>query len=113
MSWFGGGGDTSSSSSSSSSYDSGSSSSQWSEPSSGAGNYSAGQTSQQSFQEQIQLEAQKIEIQGLILQLTATAFDKCVTKPSSSLSNSESSCIEATIGKNIEARTLLMQKMTG
>lgn len=118
MSWFGfGGGDKKDSASAGSVSDPyGGSSSQWNEPSTTFGSpsssYSAA-SSGKSFQEEIQLEAQKIEIQGMILQLTATAFDKCVTKPGSSLSSSETSCIEATVGKHIEARALLMQKMVG
>ena len=120
MSWFGfgggSGGDNNSSTPSASSgdpYDTGRA--QWNDTTSSS--YSAPSSytpsAGNSFQEQIQLEAQKIEIQGLILQLTASAFDKCVSKPGSSLTHSESSCIEATVGKNIEARGLLLGKMTG
>ena len=66
-----------------------------------------------SLQEEIQLEAQKIEIQQMILQLTQMAFDKCVNKPSSSLSGSERSCIEGSIGKYIDTKMLISQKLTG
>lgn len=113
MSWFGFGGSKSSEPSPASSGDQ--YNAQWNEPSSGNfdshNNYSA--PSGRSLQEEIQLEAQKVEIQGLILQLTNTAFDKCVSKPGSSLSHSEKSCIEATTGKYIESKGLLMQKLTG
>lgn len=116
MSWFGfGGADKSNESAPAPSGDPyANNSSQWSEPSpsyDSPSSYSA--PSGRSLQEEIQLEAQKVEIQGLILQLTTTAFDKCVAKPGSSLSHSEKSCIEATTGKYIEAKGMLMQKLTG
>mmetsp|Transcript_102586 Transcript_102586/g.221382 ORF Transcript_102586/g.221382 Transcript_102586/m.221382 type:complete len:122 (-) Transcript_102586:112-477(-) len=119
MSWFGfGGGNKSSEPAPSSGGDPYASNSQWSEPSPSNGGFDSQSSyssvqSGRSLQEEIQLEAQKVEIQGLILQLTNTAFDKCVSKPGSSLSHSEKSCIEATTGKYIEAKGLLMQKLTG
>lgn len=116
MSWFGlGGNKTSEPAPSSVDPYASSSPSQWNDPNSSydsPSSFSSGSSSR-SLQEEIQLEAQKVEIQGLILQLTNTAFDKCVSKPGSSLSYSEKSCIEATTGKYFEAKSLLMQKLTG
>jgi import inner membrane translocase subunit TIM13 len=83
-------------------------SSSFSEPTS-----SFGHSSGRSLQEEIQMEAQKIEIQQMLLQLTQMAFDKCVTKPGSSLSYSESSCIEASVGKYIDTKMFLANKLSG
>jgi import inner membrane translocase subunit TIM13 len=113
MSWFGFGGSKSSdpapstSDYSSSSFSSDNHSS-FSEPS-----FSSSASSGHSLQDQIQMEAQKVEVQQMIVQLTVLAFDKCVTKPGSSLSYSEKSCIEASVGKYIDAKVLISNKLMG
>jgi import inner membrane translocase subunit TIM13 len=76
--------------------------------------YSAGSIGGgRSLQEEIQMEAQKIEVQQMILQLTQMAFDKCVSKPGSSLSGSEKSCIEGSIGKYIDSKMFITNKLSG
>ena len=98
-----------------SSFDSGSSySNSESSYSDSSSMYSAGSVGGgRSLQEEIQMEAQKIEVQQMILQLTQMAFDKCVTKPGSSLSGSEKSCIEGSIGKYIDSKMLISNKLSG
>lgn len=116
MSWWGSSGSSdkdssSSSSSDSSSYDTSSSSSAFSSNESAAPQYSA-PISNNALQEQLQLEQQKAMIQTVMLKLTDIAFDHCVHKPSSSLSSSEVSCINATVGKYLETSEFIVSKLS-
>ncbi len=125
MSWFGFGGsnkssDTSSSSSSdfntvdfnhsdsfSSSNDSSYAPSMYSAPSSGSSNNALA-----SLQSGIAAEQERLMIQALIIKLTDMSFEKCIEKPSSSLSGSEQSCIKATVGKYFDASEYVIHKVS-
>jgi hypothetical protein len=111
MSWWGSSGSdkdssSSSSSASSSSYDTSSSfgtdTTQYATPSSSGGN----------LQEQLQLEQQKAMIQTVMLKLTDIGFEQCVSKPSSSLSSSEVSCINSVVGKYLETSEYVVAKLS-
>ncbi len=65
------------------------------------------------FEQELMLEQQKAMIQAVMLKLTDAAFDVCVTKPSSSLSSSEQTCISAVVGKYLETSELIVRKMNG
>lgn len=54
------------------------------------------------------MEQQKIMIQAVMMKLTETAFDTCITKPSSSLSSSEQSCIASVVGKYLDTSELVV-----
>lgn len=116
MSWFFGGGnddkkDSSSSApvsnidSYSSSDFSGSSSSSFD-----SGNFAAPGRSSGSFEQELMMEQQKIMIQAVMMKLTETAFDTCITKPSSSLSSSEQSCIASVVGKYLDTSELVVSR---
>lgn len=118
MSWFGFGGsdDNSSSSSSSSSsvYDTTSfpgddSTRAYSSPSYTP---SGGGGSADAFQNDVMMLQQAQLSQMIVSKLTETAFKKCVTRPSSSLSSSEKSCISAQVGKYIEASQYVVQGLS-
>ncbi|GMI55831.1 hypothetical protein ScalyP_jg8135 [Parmales sp. scaly parma] len=47
----------------------------------------------------------------VIQMYTTLAFDKCVTKPDSSLSSREISCIEAQVGKFQDFQQFVMERM--
>jgi hypothetical protein len=59
---------------------------------------SSASSSSASFEQELMQEQQKAVIQAVMFKLTEAAFDSCVTKPSSSLSYSEQSCISAVVG---------------
>ena len=65
-----------------------------------------------SFQEQLALEQQKVMIQNMMLKLTDTAFQKCVTKPTSSLTSSEQICIQTVVTKYIESSEFVLEKLS-
>ena len=123
MSWFGlgGGGSDDSDSDKSSSYGSGSSfpetsfdnspsssfdnnPSSFSAPSSGGG--------ASDMQQELMMAQQQAMIKQVMFKLTDSAFQKCVSSPSSSLSSSESSCIKAVVSKYLEASEFLVGKMS-
>mmetsp|Transcript_2505 Transcript_2505/g.2611 ORF Transcript_2505/g.2611 Transcript_2505/m.2611 type:complete len:134 (+) Transcript_2505:94-495(+) len=89
--------------------DLGSSSGLGASPSLGGGS-SAGLSS---FQEELMAEQQRAVIQAVMFKLTDVAFDQCVPKPSSSLSSSEQSCINATVGKYLETTELIVGRFQG
>ena len=60
------------------------------------------------FQQQVMVEQQKIMIQALMFKLTTLGFENCVTKPSSSLSSSEKSCIQATVSKYLDTTEFIV-----
>jgi hypothetical protein len=115
MSWFFGGGNDDKKDSSSSapvnvdSY----SSSDFSSSSSNtfdSGNFSAPGRSSGNFEQELMMEQQKIMIQAVMMKLTETAFDTCITKPSSSLSSSEQSCIGSVVGKYLDTSELVVSR---
>lgn len=65
------------------------------------------------FEQQVMLEQQKAMIQAVMLKLTDVAFDKCITKPSTSLSYSEQSCIAAVTGKCLDTSEIVLARMQG
>lgn len=64
-----------------------------------------------SFEQEIVMEQQKAVIQAVMFKLTETAFDSCITKPSSSLSYSEQSCIQAVVGKYLDTSELVVSRL--
>lgn len=54
------------------------------------------------------MEQQKIMIQAVMMKLTDMSFETCVTKPSSSLSSSEQSCITSVVGKYLDTSELVV-----
>eukprot|EP00428_Durinskia_dybowskii_P070423 CAMPEP_0170390296 /NCGR_PEP_ID=MMETSP0117_2-20130122/19070_1 /TAXON_ID=400756 /ORGANISM="Durinskia baltica, Strain CSIRO CS-38" /LENGTH=124 /DNA_ID=CAMNT_0010646331 /DNA_START=40 /DNA_END=414 /DNA_ORIENTATION=+ len=75
-------------------------------PSSGGGMMGGG-----SFEQQIMMEQQKAVVQAVMLKLTESSFDACITKPSSSMSSSERSCIGAVVSKYLDASELVVGRM--
>jgi uncharacterized membrane protein len=65
-----------------------------------------------SFEQELLLEQQKMLVQAVMFKLTESAFQKCVEKPSSSLSSSETSCIKAVVGKYLDASELILTRMS-
>jgi hypothetical protein len=63
------------------------------------------------FEEQVQLLQQQAMLQTLMVKLSDTAFEACVTKPSSSLSSSETSCITSVVSKYFEASQLIVNRL--
>ena len=111
MSWFGfGGGDKEKEAkSSSSSYDndfSGASDhhSEFSSPGTSANSGS--------FEQQLAMEQQKMMLQTLVLKVSELSFQQCVTKPTSSLSSSESACINAVSKKYIDTAEFVLDRLT-
>ncbi len=66
-----------------------------------------------SFEQEVAIEQQKAMIQAVMFKLTEASFDACVTKPSSSLSYGEKSCISAVVGKYLDTSELIVAKMQG
>jgi hypothetical protein len=66
-----------------------------------------------SFEQEVMLEQQKVMIQAVMMKLTEASFDTCVTKPSSSLSSTEKSCISATVGKYLDASEIIVGRLQG
>jgi import inner membrane translocase subunit TIM13 len=115
MGWFGSSSDedkSSSSSSSSSNFDDhsrfGSVGSDYVAPA--PGSIGAGAAS---FEQEVMMEQQQAIVKAAMLRLTKLSFDKCVTKPSSSLSSSEQSCISAVVTKYLELSQLVTNGMGG
>lgn len=74
--------------------------------------YSDDNASSGTFQEQIALEQQKVMIQNMMMKLADTAFQKCVTKPTSSLTTSEQICIQTVVTKYIESSEFVLEKLS-
>jgi len=66
-----------------------------------------------SFEQEVMLEQQKAVIQAVMFKLTESAFDACITKPSSSLSYGEKSCISSVVGKYLDTSELVVSRMNG
>ena len=117
MSWFGfgGGGDKppSSSGSGSSSFNTSSfpgddTARNFSSPSMGSSAVGGGDA----FQNEVMQFQQAQMAQLVVTKLTDVAFKKCVTRPSTSLSSSEKSCIQAQVGKFIESSQFVVQGLS-
>jgi hypothetical protein len=120
MSWFGfGGGNKDEDANKSSSYnnssagsyeaaETGSYSPDFAAPRSGLG----GGAGSSSLEQELMLEQQKMLVQAVMFKLTEAAFQKCVEKPSTSLSSSETNCIKAVVGKYLDASELILARMS-
>mmetsp|Transcript_33730 Transcript_33730/g.34358 ORF Transcript_33730/g.34358 Transcript_33730/m.34358 type:complete len:115 (+) Transcript_33730:173-517(+) len=87
---------------------------------SGPSDFGSRQTSQpsfgggaSSFQNEMMAEQQKALVQAVMFKLTDTAFDMCISKPSSSLSSSEKNCIANTVGKYLDTSEFIVRRMSG
>ena len=65
-----------------------------------------------SLEQELMLEQQKMLVQAVMFKLTEAAFQKCVEKPSSSLSSSETSCIRAVTGKYLDTSEVILSRMS-
>ncbi|CAM9156456.1 unnamed protein product [Scytosiphon promiscuus] len=63
------------------------------------------------FQAAMQAEQQKAQMQAIVSRLTELAFTKCVQKPSSALSSSEESCINATVLKYFDTSEFVLGRL--
>ena len=75
-----------------------------------AGSIGAGAAS---FEQEVMMEQQQAIVKAAMLRLTKLSFDKCVTKPSSSLSSSEQSCISAVVTKYLELSQFVTNGLGG
>ncbi len=66
-----------------------------------------------SFEQELMMEQQKALIQAVMFKLTDLSFETCVTKPGSSLSSSEQSCITAVVGKYLDTSELVVARFQG
>jgi hypothetical protein len=55
------------------------------------------------FEQDLAMEQQKAMVQAVMGRLTEMSFEACISKPSSSLSSSEKSCIQAVTAKYLDA----------
>jgi import inner membrane translocase subunit TIM13 len=119
MSWFGFGGsskkpeDSSSSSSTYSSGDDFGSSSDFVAPSAGVDFGASAGIGGGSFEQELMMEQQKALVQAVMFKLTDLSFETCVTKPGTSLSSSEQSCITAVVGKYLDTSELVVARFQG
>jgi hypothetical protein len=65
-----------------------------------------------SLEQELMMEQQKMLVQAVMFKLTEAAFQKCVEKPSSSLSSSETSCIRAVTGKYLDTSEVILSRMS-
>mmetsp|Transcript_23754 Transcript_23754/g.34642 ORF Transcript_23754/g.34642 Transcript_23754/m.34642 type:complete len:129 (+) Transcript_23754:75-461(+) len=54
---------------------------------------------------------QQVLVQQVVTNLTQTAFENCVSRPSDSLAGKEVSCIHATVGKWMDTNEFMMGRM--
>ena len=66
-----------------------------------------------SFEQELVQEQQKALVQAAVFKLSDMAFDQCISKPSTSLSYSEQSCINSVVGKYLETSQLVVGKLSG
>lgn len=118
MSWFGFGGSGKKEEPSTSSYDdsfpndpSSSFTNDFSSPSAASSVSSQGGLPS-GFEERMIREQQQLIAQQLVSKLTDIAFDQCISKPSSSLSSSEQSCIASIVTKYIEGSQLIINRVS-
>jgi hypothetical protein len=122
MSWFGGG-SSSDDNKSSSSFDEGRSFSggDFGAPlgsggASGGGSGRAGGMTMGgggSFEQELAMEQQKAMVQAVMFKMTEMSFDKCITKPSTSLSSSEKSCIKSVVSKYLDSSEFVIGRFSG
>jgi mitochondrial import inner membrane translocase subunit TIM13 len=65
------------------------------------------------FEQDVMMEQQQALVKAAMFKLTELSFEKCVKKPSSSLSSSEQSCISSVVTKYLEASQMVTQGMAG
>ena len=65
----------------------------------------------QELQHFMETENQKAVIQQAISKLTETCFDKCVTKTSRQLDQSEANCISNCAGRYLDASVFVVNRM--
>eukprot|EP00903_Cladosiphon_okamuranus_P005877 g5813.t1 len=63
------------------------------------------------LQAAMQVEQQKAQMQAIVSRLSDLAFTNCVQKPSSSLSSSEESCINATVFKYFDTSEFVLGRL--
>jgi mitochondrial import inner membrane translocase subunit TIM13 len=65
-----------------------------------------------SLEQELVMEQQKALVQAIMFKLTETAFEQCISKPSSSLSSSEQNCITAVVTKYLDTSELVVARMS-
>ncbi|EWM20661.1 mitochondrial protein translocase family [Nannochloropsis gaditana] len=63
------------------------------------------------LEELVMAEQQKALVQSVIARLTEMAFETCITKPASSLSSGEQSCIQATVAKYLDTSEFVLGRV--
>jgi hypothetical protein len=71
------------------------------------GSSSVGASSMASLEQQLMAEQQKVQMQMIVFKLTESAFEACITKPSSSLSSSEKTCLTAIANKYLDTQEVV------
>lgn len=66
-----------------------------------------------SFEQELMMEQQKALVQAVVTRLTDLSFDTCITKPSSSMSSSERSCVQSVVGKYLDTTELVVGRFNG
>lgn len=66
---------------------------------------------QQEFSNFLEQENQKAAVQAVIAKLTELCWDKCVQKPGSKLSSSETECLSNCAERFLDASLFIMQRM--
>lgn len=70
-----------------------------------------GMSSREQLQMAMQQEQQRAVMQAAIAKLTELCFDTCVNKPDSSLSSSETTCIQNCSARFLDVSMFVMQRM--
>ena len=60
---------------------------------------------------QIMAERQRAELNAVIGALSELAFEECVSRPSSSMSGSEASCVRSVVAKYLDTNEFVMGRM--
>ena len=68
--------------------------------------------SSSSLQDILLQEQQKAMVQGVIFKLADMSFESCISKPSSSISSSEKSCIKSVVAKFIDTSEFVVLRMS-
>lgn len=79
-------------------------------PASYNGGGGGGSSANEMQQFSVQLQ-QSVLVQTIITNLTDTAFEKCIAKPSDSLSGKEAACIHATVNKMMDTNEFMMGRL--
>jgi hypothetical protein len=124
MSWFGWGGSKggsgSSGSSGSGSYDAApvhsgfDAGTEFVEPNAGAFGAEQGSFASQgtSLAEEVMAEQQRALVQAVMFKLTEMSFDQCISRPGSSLSSSEVSCVQSVVSKYLDTSEFIVGRMS-